>query len=221
MIKHNIILYISLLFPIICLSQLNKKDTEGRRDGKWKVNFEGTNKPKFEGTFEHGKRIGEFKFYKRGFYEYPSAIMDFGKGNDTVSVTYYTQQGKPISKGKMLDKEREGKWIYFHKDSDSIMMSEIYKDDQLNGLQVTYFPNSQIAEKTLYKNGEKEGESLIYSEKGQLMKKLQYHQGELNGHAIYYNSSGEKMMEGDYSMGEKTGSWKYYKDGKLDEEKEF
>ncbi len=221
MIKQWLNLYLFILFPLICAAQINQKDTEGRRQGKWKVNFEGTGNPKFEGTFEHGEKVGIFKFYKKGFYEYPSAIMDFGNGKDSVSVVYYTQKGKPISEGKMLNQKREGKWVYFHQDSDSLMMSEIYKNDTLNGLQVTYFPSGQIAEKTMYKNGEKEGQSLIYSEKGQLMKELQYHNGKLNGHAIYYDSTGEKKMEGDYSMGEKTDSWKYYKDGKLDNEKQY
>lgn len=221
MIKQQLILILFILFPVICFSQINQKDAEGRRHGEWKVNFEGTQNPKFEGNFNHGEKIGVFKFYKKGFYDYPSAIMDFGNGKDSVSVVYYTQKGKPISKGKMLDRKREGKWVYFHKDSDSIMMSEFYKNDLLNGIQTTYFPNGQIAEKTSYSNGEKDGESLIYSEKGQLMKELHYRNGKLDGHAIYYDASGEKKMEGDYSMGDKTGSWKYYQNGKLDEEKEY
>lgn len=221
MFKHQLILFALLLLPVICFSQINQKDAEGRRHGEWKVNFEGTEKPKFEGSFNHGEKIGVFKFYKKGFYDYPSAIMDFGNGKDSVSIVYYTQEGKAISKGKMLNRKREGKWVYFHKDSDSIMMSEFYRNDQLNGIQTTYFPNGQIAEKTSYSNGEKDGESLLYSEKGQLMKELHYRNGKLDGHAIYYFASGEKKMEGDYAMGDKTGSWKYYENGKLDEEKEY
>lgn len=221
MIKHELIFYLFILFPVICMSQINQKDAEGRRNGEWKVTFEGTNKPKFEGTFDHGKEIGVFKFYKKGFYDFPSAIMDFGNGKDSVSVTYYTQEGKAISQGKVINKKREGKWVYFHKDSDKVMMSEIYKNNELNGPQITYFPNGQIAEKTFYDNGKKEGESLIYSEKGKLMKKLHYRNDELNGLASYYNDFGVKMMEGNYEKGEKTGTWKYYKDGKLDEEKEY
>lgn len=84
---------------------------------------------------------------KKGFYEHPSAIMDFGNGQDSVSVTYYTQTGKPISQGKMIDRLREGKWTYFHQMNDSVMMIEHYKNDKLNGFQETFYPDGKLAEK--------------------------------------------------------------------------
>ncbi|MCG9973314.1 toxin-antitoxin system YwqK family antitoxin [Christiangramia crocea] len=205
---------------VICHSQ-NKVDEEGRRHGHWKVNFEGTSSPKFEGNFVHGKETGIFKFYKKGFYDHPTAIMNFEEAKDSVHVTYYTQKGKPISEGNMLNRKREGKWVYYHQKSDSIMMTEVYKNDKLNGLQKTYFPNGQLAEKTSYRDGLKHGESYIYTENGQVTKHLNYKNGELHGDAVYYTPKGEKTMEGVYKEGQKTGTWKYYTDGKLDREQEY
>ncbi len=221
MFKQQLIFFLILCLPIISCAQINQTDNTGQRDGLWKVNFEGPDKPKFEGTFDHGKETGIFKFYKKGFYDHPAAIMDFGNGRDSVEVVYYTQQGKPISKGKMWDKKREGEWVYYHQKSDSIMMTEVYKNDTLNGLQKTYFTNGQLAEKTNYINGEKNGESFIYADNGKIMKQLHYKNGELNGPACYFTATGEKSIEGHYTAGEKTGTWKYYKDEKLDEEKEY
>lgn len=221
MIKHWLIFLILLQFPVINLAQKNQLDHEGKRHGFWKVYFEDTQNPKFEGNFEHGQEIGTFKFYKEGFYEHPSAIMNFEKGKDSVQVTYYTQKGKPISEGKMVNRKREGQWVYYHQQSDSIMMSEVYKNDTLHGIQKTYFPNGIPAEKTSYSNGLKHGESFIYNDNGQVSKQLNYKYGELHGEAVYYNLKGEKTIEGWYTEGRKSGNWKYYKDGKLEREQEY
>ena len=219
--KHKIFLILTCLISGVCISQKNVLDEQGRRHGHWKVDFEGTNKTKFEGTYEHGKQTGSFVFFKKGFYDHPSAIMDFKEDQDSVEVTYYTQTGKPISQGKMIDRKREGKWLYFHQDSDSIMMSENYRNDQLNGEQITYFKSGKIAEKTEYSNGQKNGESIIYAANGKVTKELQFKNGKLDGPAKYYNSEGDLIMEGSYAAGKKTGQWKYYSDGKLESEETY
>lgn len=221
MIKQTVFLTLIFLFPVLCKSQENQFDDQGRRNGYWKVNFEGTNKPKFEGNFEHGKETGSFKFYKKGFYDHPTAIMNFEQKNDSVHVTYYTQQGKSISEGMMLDKKREGKWLYFHQESDSIMMTEIYKNDKLNGLQETFYKNGEPAERTYYSNGLKDGSSCIYAGNGQVTKELNYKNGQLHGKAVYYNANGTKIREGFYTDGKKSGHWKFFSDGKLESEEDY
>ena len=219
--KHLIFLILTLSITVICKGQINQKDENGQRHGDWKVNFEGTSKPKFEGKFDHGKEVGEFKFYKKGFYDHPTAIMNFEKHKDSVQVTYYTQAGKPISQGMMLEKKREGQWVYFHQDSDSIMMTEDYKNNHLHGFQKTYFTNGELAEKTEYQNGEKHGESLIYASNGQVTKQLNFKNGQLNGPAVYYHADGEKIMEGSYSQGKKEGEWRFYENGELKETEDY
>ncbi|MDN3594775.1 toxin-antitoxin system YwqK family antitoxin [Zunongwangia endophytica] len=179
----------------------NQKDAQGKRDGLWKVDFPGTNQTKFEGTFDHGKETGKFKFYKEGYDQHPSAIMDFETGSDSVAVKYYTQKGEVISEGMMLNKKRTGKWTIYHHKSDQIMMTEFYKDGKLDGLQTTYFKNGKIGEKTNYSNDIKDGSSQIYADNGQLLQDLNYKNGELDGHQTYYNPAGEWVAEGDYDNG--------------------
>ena len=219
--KHLFFLFLSLYLSVVCVAQENQFDDQGRRHGAWKVDFEGTSNPKFEGTFNHGEETGKFKFYKKGFYEHPAAVMNFEKAKDTVQVTYYTQKGYPISKGTMLNKKREGKWLYFHQESDSIMMTEDYKNDSLHGFQKTYFKNGNLAEKTEYSYGEKNGESIIYADNGQITKKLNYKNGQLHGLAEYFTVKGEKIREGFYKEGSKSGHWKYYNEGVLENEEDY
>ncbi|MUP46238.1 aspartic peptidase [Gramella sp. BOM4] len=218
MIKQQLIYFVFTFITASYQAQVNQKDANGQRNGPWKVYFEGSDQLKFEGNFEHGKEVGIFKFYQKGYSAHPAAIMNFESDKDSVAVTYYTQKGKPISRGHMIDRKREGKWFYYHQSSDSIMMIEDYKNDLLNGLQKTFYPNGQLAEKTSYQQGRKHGESLIYTEKGQVTKQLQYKDGELHGPAIYYDPKGQKIMEGQYIEGKKSGLWKYYTDGKFDRE---
>lgn len=220
MFKHEL-KYLLLIFciPLFAQEDLNQTDEEGRRHGEWRVIFEGTNQLKFEGTFHHGKETGKFKFYKKGFQDHPTAVMEFQDAT-TAEATYYTQDGKPISQGKMKNKQREGTWVYFHNKSEDTMMMETYSGGELNGLQITYFPDGVTAEKTEYKNGKKHGESFIYGKNGQVLQHLNYKNGELHGPVSYYNATGEKLIEGEYQEDRKTGNWRYFKDGNLDEEKE-
>lgn len=220
MFKHRLIFLLILMVSGYTFSQ-NQVDSDGKRHGHWKVNFEGTSNPKFEGNFEHGQEVGTFKFYKKGFYDHPSAILNFEKGRDSVQATYYTQQGKPISEGKLIDRKREGKWVYYHQKSDSIMMTEFYRNDKLHGLQKTYYTNGQLAEKTSYVEGVRHGESCIYAKNGQATKQLNYQHGQLHGPVLHFTPKGEKTLEGNYTEGEKSGTWKYYIDGKLDREEEY
>lgn len=214
-------LFLALYLPLMAQQGINQYDAEGRRHGHWKTKFEGTEQVKFEGNFEHGQETGEFKFYKRGFDKFPSAIMKFSPTSDSVNVAYYTQEGKAISSGNMVDKQREGKWVYFHQHSSDTMMLEEYEEGKLTGEQRTWYKNGKLAEKTSYKNGKKHGESFVYSDNGQVLQHLNYREGELDGPATYYNAQGDKIIEGQYVNGRKKGNWKYYDEAKLKEEKEF
>ncbi|MDT0686170.1 toxin-antitoxin system YwqK family antitoxin [Autumnicola psychrophila] len=216
-----ILLFLLIGMQLFSQEEINQLDSEGRRHGKWTVNFKGTSQLKFEGIFEHGKETGEFRFYKRGFDNHPSAILHFKEQIDSVTATYYTQKGEPISTGRLIDQKREGKWIYYHQASRDTMMIENYQSDQLNGLQKTFFKNGKLAEKSKYKNGKKNGQSFVYSEEGVLLQELNYENGELHGPVTYYNAEGDTLIEGQYIRDQKKGNWKYFQNKKLTEEKEL
>lgn len=219
--KITIFYVFIFLSSVIVAQDFNKLDAEGKRHGKWLKKYDGTDQTRYEGTFEHGKEVGEFKFYKPTSGDIPTAIKIFSKDNDSVLVKYYSSKGKVISQGKMIGKIREGEWKYYHNDSDQLMMVEHYKNDKLEGEQRTYFDNGQLTEKTVYKNGKREGKRLIYSEEGKLIKEFTYENDLLHGMTRYYDTEGQLQIEGNYKRNKKDGVWKYYKDGKLDEQKLF
>lgn len=201
--------------------EYNAFDANGKRHGKWKKRYKNSEQVRYEGTFDHGKEVGEFKFYKPSSGEQPTAIKTFSKTSDTVLVKYFTIRGNVISSGRMVGKNREGKWKYYHQNSDKLMMIEYYKTGKLDGEQRTYFENGKLTEKTSYVAGQRNGKRVIYSEDGVIIKEFTYVGDKLHGLTKYYDTQGKLIIEGNYKNDRKDGIWNYYKNGKLDEQKLF
>jgi antitoxin component YwqK of YwqJK toxin-antitoxin module len=196
-------------------SGINQYDSQGKRHGVWKKMFPGTQQTRYEGTFEHGKEIGEFRFYCEECKDQPMVIKNFTGKDDIAEVKYFTIKGKLASKGKMKGKKRIGEWVYYQKKSKDVMTRENYVNGKLEGKVTTYYPNGKITETATYKNGVKEGEDNYYSPDGVLLKKLIYRNDQLQGPAFYYDAYGNVTIEGFYKDNKKHGLWKYYKNGKV------
>ncbi len=220
--QYRIVCFIFLMSSCISVAQeFNALDSEGKRHGKWKKKYEGTNQLRYEGTFDHGKEVGTFKFYKQDSGKNPTATKLFSKNSDTVRVKYFNSKGGVISEGSMKGKQRTGTWTYYHKNSSKVMMTEEYQSGNLHGAQLTYFENGQLTEKAVYVNGKKEGKRIIYAEGGTILKEYTYSNDLLHGSTKYYDAKGVLEIEGNYKKNRKDGVWKYYKNGKLSEEKTF
>ncbi len=222
--KHLIIpiclaLYSSLVFG----QEANQFDANGKRHGVWKKYFKDTKVLRYEGQFEHGTEIGEFRFYKniKG-KAVLSATRTFGENYPMAYVKFYASTGKVISEGKMLGKIYIGTWKYYQKNSDKLLTLENFNDKgELDGERIVYYENGQIAEQKFFKNGVQEGKATNYSLRGVVLKSYIYENGELHGPSKYYNPKGELIAEGSYRRGKKHGIWNYYEDGKLVNTKNF
>lgn len=225
MIKQKCIVFIILTFYLTNVSaqDINQLDDKGARHGFWKKNFDQTDQPKYEGTFEHGKEKGTFKFYKLVDGKSKlSATRDFLDNSDKIQVKFFSSKGKLISEGMMRDKTFIGKWIYYQNKNKGILMTENYNDQGvLEGEKLVYYENGQIAEKAYYKNGQIDGVSTWYSPNGKLLKEFTYNNGQLHGMAKYYDKDGRLLAEGIYKNDKKHGIWKYYENGEFTEEKDF
>lgn len=214
-------LFISLLPHRTVSQKYNQLDANGKRHGSWRKYFKNSTKIRYEGQFDHGKEIGEFKFYKPSSEGRPTAIKTFYSDQDSVSVRYFSRKGKVISRGKMITKQREGKWLYFHLNSTKILKEEYYKKGKLHGLQKTYFINGQLTERSEYLDGKREGIREIFSEEGVKIKSFHYKNNLLNGNTQYFDTSGELLIEGHYKNDRKDGIWKYYEKGVLKNKKRY
>ena len=121
----------------------------------------------------------------------------------------------------MIGEKREGKWVYYHKGSDKIMMTEFYVNDKLEGPSITFFENGRIAGELNYKNGKLHGKEKTYSEDGVPLKEFNYVDGKLNGPVTYYDVEGNVTITGQYKNNLQDGVWKYYRNGKVYEERKY
>jgi antitoxin component YwqK of YwqJK toxin-antitoxin module len=209
------LLVVSLCLSNLVAQEINQVDANGDRHGLWQKKYKGKSQLRYEGTFDHGKEIGIFKFYCENCKKVPMATKEFEANSAVSDVKYYTPNGKLVSEGKMDGKKRIGAWLYYHKKSSKVMTSEFYKNGKLDGQKTTFYLNDVITEETTYIDGLKEGLNNYYSPDGILLKKLQYRKDVLVGPAIYYDAGGNISIEGNYKNGKKHGVWKYYKNGKL------
>ncbi|HET8803558.1 MAG TPA: hypothetical protein VFM72_03200 [Aequorivita sp.] len=214
--------FIFLLSPFVFSQEkINQFDENGKRHGIWQKTYPNSDQLRYEGTFEHGKEVGLFKFYFEKSKDQPSATKLFSKDSDSVEAKFFTLKGELVSTGKLVAGKREGKWTYYHKGSDKIMMTEFYINDKLEGPSTTYFDNGKIAGELNYKNGVLHGKEKTYSEDGVLLKEFNYVNGKLNGSVTYYDVSGNISIKGQYKNNLQDGLWKYYRNGKLTEERTY
>jgi len=213
----------TLSATVMFAQQLNQFDSNGKRHGKWKKNFEGTEVLRYEGQFEHGKEVGVFKFYQNLENKAVlAATRTFKKDTDIAQVVFYTSTGNKVSEGAMRGKTYVGKWLYYHKNSDQLMTSEFYNNKgKLEGLRTTYYLNGNVAEKANYKNGKLDGLSQWFSGEGVLIREYTYKDNMLHGAYKSYDEKGSLILEGQYQNDYRHGIWKTYKDGKLIEENDF
>jgi len=200
--------------------EFNKIDENNKKHGAWHKFYEGSTQLRYEGTFNHGQEIGTFKFYdiKGG---HPTAVKIYEAENELFDVIFYTTDGKKVSEGKMKQRSREGKWVYYHQDGKSIMTEEFYKNDLLDGERVVYFENGTVAQRINYVQGKENGLETHFSENGVVVKTYTHVDGKLHGPVKLYELDGTIMREGNYKDNKKHGTWKYYTNGKLEKTLKF
>lgn len=209
-------LFIFLLGSISIFAQdFNKLDAEGKKHGLWKGFYEASKRPRYEGTFDHGKEVGLFKFFDDTKAGTVIATREFNKNDNSCYTIFYNQKSNKVSEGKVVNKLFEGEWKYYHEDSPEIMTIEFYKNNKLNGNRKVFYNSGKIAEETMYVNGIKNGVYKKYAENGVVLEETKFVNGEYDGLAIFKNPDNEIVGQGMFKNGKKTGMWKMLEKGKL------
>lgn len=202
-------------FIVNAQDKINQLDDKGNRHGLWKGTYKESNRLRYEGTFNHGKETGTFKYFDDTKAATVIATRDFSKGDGSCYAIFYDQKGNKVSEGTLANKLPEGEWKYYHFESKQLMSQEFYKIGKLEGVRKVFYKDGTIAEETNYINGIKEGISKTYSEKGQLLESHIYKKGQYDGPASYYDGLGNKMYEGSYVNGKRVGTWKFFEKNKV------
>lgn len=217
MISKKIILALLFLNALVANAQtdINKVDANGKKDGLWKGTYTESKRPRYEGTFSHGKETGIFKFFDDTKKGDVVATRDFSANDGSSYTIFYDQNKNIVSEGKEVGKLREGQWKYYHKASKVLMSVENYKNGKLEGVKTVYYPNAKVAEEMTYKNGLKEGAYKKIGQDGTLQEESNYKNNEYSGDAVFYESDGTVASKGKFVNGKKAGMWQFYQRGKL------
>lgn len=212
--KKLISFALTAVFSVAALAQdVNKKDAKGERHGLWKGTFEDSKLPRYEGTFNHGKETGVFKFYDNTKGSGVVATRDF-KGDGSCYTTFFDEKGQKNAEGKEVNKLREGEWK-FYQEKGALLSVENYTKGKITGVRKVYFPGNIIAEETNYVNGLKEGAYKKYTDKGIVLEESLYKNNEYHGPVVYRNTDNVVVVKGQFKNGKKAGIWQYFEKGKL------
>lgn len=197
--------------------QYNKLDENGKKQGVWKGIYADSKRPRYEGTFDHGKERGMFKFFDDTKVGTVIATREFSSKENSCYTIFYNQNKNKVSEGKVTNKQFDGEWKYYHEDLPDIMTLEYYKNGKLQGTRKVFYQSGKIAEETSYKNGIKEGKYKSYAENGFALEESNYKSGEYDGLAIFKDPNNQIVGQGIFKNGKKAGIWKIFEKGKLKE----
>ncbi len=207
---------LSLLFSVSVFAQeINKLDENGKKQGLWKGVFEDSKRPRYEGTFDHGKEVGMFKFFDDTKAGSIIATREFNSKDNSCYTVFYNQSKNKVSEGRLVNKQFDGEWKYYHEDLPSVMTSEIYVNGKLNGVRKVYYKSGEIAEEVNYKDGLKNGKYKSYAENGTILEESNFKNDLNDGPAVYRNVANELTSQGQFKDGKKVGMWKILQKGKM------
>jgi antitoxin component YwqK of YwqJK toxin-antitoxin module len=193
----------------------NKLDENGNKHGLWKGIYEESKRPRYEATFEHGKEVGVFKFFDDTKAGTVIATREFNTKDNSCYTIFYNQKSNKVSEGKVVNKQFEGEWKYYHEDSPAIMTLEKYTNGKLDGVRKVFYKSGKITEETTYKNGIKNGGYKSYAENGTVLEETTYKNGIYEGLAIFRTPDNKIAGKGLFKNGKKVGMWKILEKDKL------
>jgi antitoxin component YwqK of YwqJK toxin-antitoxin module len=215
------IVFILFLSNSLIAQEFNKVDANGKKQGLWRGFYEESKRQRYEGNFENDKEIGVFTYFDDTKAKSVIATRTFSQNGTVAETVFYDQKKNIVSKGKTVNRLKEGEWIYFQKASTAVLCIENYKNGKLEGIRKVFFEKGMIAEETSYLNGLKDGLYKKYTEKGIVLEESNFKKGKYEGMAVFRDAKGDLAAKGLFLNGGKDGMWQFYSNGKLKKEEKY
>ncbi len=197
----------------------NTIDSNGMKQGEWtKYNDEG--KLIYIGAFADDEPIGTFTYYFENG-EKKAELTYKPEDNSVAQAVVYHRNGKVMSRGTYIYKQRHGLWEFFDED-EKLITEEIYDHGVKTGNWKVYYYNGNLNEETTWEDDKKNGAWKQYFTDGTLKVNGTYKNDLLEGETIYYHPDGSVMVRGDYIHNLKNGTWVFFdEEGILVKEQEY
>ena len=206
-------LFVSFLFPLSAVSQINQLDKDGKKHGVWEPKYE-NGQSKYRGEFNHGVPVGVFtRWYDDGSLQ---AEMNHKNPVTSYAELYYPETAIKMAEGKYINQKRDSVWTFYSEDG-TLSSKESYRGGSKNGLTEIFYPDGSISERAVFENDEKNGLWEQYFNDGHPKLKANVIDGvKYDGEYTTYYAGGKKLEQGKYIEGKKESSWYLYnEDGSI------
>lgn len=202
----RILIALSLfLLPFFGSAQINETDSNQQRHGLWKKQYP-SGRLMYEGIFEHGKPVGEWKRYHEGGHV--KAIINYSEKSDSAFTQLFNKRGKKIAEGNYLDREKAGKWVYFA--DGKKVAEEHFLNGKKHGASHKYYDSGELLESTEWENGMQEGDYEVFYKNGKPFMQCKYSNNQRNGLCLTFFQNGRIELEANYHNSLRDGNWKFY-----------
>ncbi len=202
------------------LSAKGKFNEEGKKTGEWNwYNEDGSSSEK--GVYENGEIHGLYHVYHSNGKLRMEA--NFKEGKRHGKSIYYNKYGAETEIANYNEGEYKGEYLTFHDLGKDFVDYKInYKDGEIDGEIIEYYPDGKIQYKVNFIDGKKQGKSITYYHSGKIDVEKNYIDNKLDGAYKEYHFNGQLFKEGNNIDGMSEGIWKtYYSNGQLESEKTY
>ncbi|MDF2577839.1 MAG: Tetratricopeptide 1 repeat-containing protein [Chlamydiales bacterium] len=158
----------------------------------------------YKGEFiEHGMCE---TFYPNGALKGRGFISEGKKQGPWLKVT----EQKTIWKGFYDQGKKQGKWQLWDWDDKKLLVSENYKDGQLEGAKQKFNKKGLMLSQEFYVAGKKQGEGTCWYENGTKAEEGNWIHDKKHGSWKFWDEQENLLLESQFNVGLPHGTWKWY-----------
>lgn len=182
----------------------NRIDAKGRKQGLW-VRQDTTRRLFYQGHFKDDLPQGLFVYTDHEGVKVADAF--YFRGGYASYNRFYYPDGKLLSEGYYLDKQKDSVWTFYRTDGSRIR-SLSYKNGLQDGMAYLYDTDGSLMEEMGWFRGLRQGD--WWKREAQGYQSGTYHLNKSAGayRAFYADSS--RYIVGNYDEGVKDGRWSFY-----------
>ena len=182
----------------------NRLDAKGRKQGLW-VRQDSTRRLFYEGHFKDDMPQGRFVYTDQEGVTVAEAF--YFRGGYASYNRFFYPDGKLLSEGYYLDKQKDSIWTYYREDGRRIR-SVTYENGRQNGLETLYDDEGRVMAETQWFRGLRQGPWWKREAQGYQSGTYRLNKSQGEYHALYPDSA--RYIVGHYDDGAKEGLWSFY-----------